>query len=291
MVQFDPATGEPRWDTACLRRNWIDRTVSLVVLKGGATPTISPLRTVGRGTGTDDQPLWLAQVRPNEAAIGELRDLRCWSGNGGLAASDTLALDYLKDLGSVVQIGDTQWVCIRDAQGAPAWSPRHQPTRGERPEIYAANRTHHWVQGARNERLGGAPAVGGMNKNAAADGHFTYVNQGFGPVGTQFITKTGGMYSMWVAMTISNSLEMNAELYFGSTIHAPVGGLPGSGLMADAQVVGGSMADVPNRDAYRKLAIQEYRYLKPGATISASFATNGNAIIESWQMWAQRVSD
>lgn len=280
-----------RWDTIALERDWATETSQLVILQGSSAKTISSLRQRNVGTGKDHQPLWLARVDNGKTDIMEFVDVRVWQQDGGLLAGDPIARDYMDALGTdMLCKNGIRYIRVTDpTSGFPVWSEHRKTVFGPRPTIFASRRHDDYRPGPVNERLGAATGVN--FSDAAAYDTFTWVAGDYGAVGAQFITKKAGMYSLWANLYIAHFQDMNAEFYWGSTDHQPIGGLPGSYGWADAGVVGGSMADVPNRNAYRKFDLQALRYLEAGAVISISYSTDRAANVMGWNMWAQRISD
>lgn len=284
-----------RWDTVAVERDWVSKTSSLVILQGTSAKAISGARLQNVGTGKDHQPLWLIRVENGKTAIQEFVDLRVWQQDSGLYAVDPMARDYMNALGTdMLCKNGIRYIRVLDAtSGMPVWSEHRAAPFGPRPTIYTVNRTPSFRMGAREDRVGwgGSVSENLMHKTGDADAHFTYSPGPYGTAGNRFVTKTPGVYSLWANMTISQSGDVSTQFLWGSAVSAPLGGLPGSVPLADAAVVGSTAADYPPGDAVRKYVLETVRYLDAGATISISARHDESVIIETWQMWAQRISD
>ena len=114
-----------RWDMIVLRRDWAANSnagqSSLTIIPGTGSKAI-PTRQVGAGT-KDDQPLWLVRFTAGQTAPQEFVDLRCWHGDGGVAAKDMLARDYLTRIGTRVWIQGVTWVLGFNSAGTATWVP------------------------------------------------------------------------------------------------------------------------------------------------------------------------
>ena len=121
-VQLDTVASGSRWDLVAIRRNWSGAagTTSVVKINGGASKLI-PARNVNPGV-LDDQPIALVQVTAGQTQPTAIVDLRAWGGNGGMAAMDTLALNYLNRVGSQVTIGGDVWVSTPSTSGTVSWT-------------------------------------------------------------------------------------------------------------------------------------------------------------------------
>lgn len=124
-VQLDPVSSGHRWDEIVLRRDWSAETTSLAVIQGGSTRAL-PTRNEQPGI-LDDQPIALARVQAGEQYVTDVVDLRCWAGDGGLTAVDTLALAYLDVPGTRVSIGDTIYTYIVLPNGTTRWESISPP--------------------------------------------------------------------------------------------------------------------------------------------------------------------
>nr|WP_274635526.1 hypothetical protein [Microbacterium bovistercoris] len=114
-----------RWDLVALRRDWTANDnageSTLVLIQGSAAKAI-PTREMGPGV-KDDQPLWLVRFTAGQTAPQEFVDLRCWHGDGGLAAKNLMARDYLTRIGTRVWIQGITWVLGFNSSGLAAWVP------------------------------------------------------------------------------------------------------------------------------------------------------------------------
>lgn len=240
-------------------------------------------------------PVALARVSAGNPAITDLVDLRCIAQEAGVyTIFDDLALQLIARLG-VTAYNRTTKITYRRVLGptGPVWERVWDATVGDRPTIYAVCRTGAYRAGNSTERLGWVTAANQvtMAKTDDADAVFTYQAGQIGPAGVRFVTKVPGMYSLWGNMTISQNGTFSSMMLWGSAVHPPIGGLPGSLLVEDASVAASTAADYQLGDAVRKYALESLRYLKAGAIISLSAVHDNTVIIEDWQMWAQRVSD
>lgn len=113
-----PVTGE-RWDLVALRRNWVTKTTTPVLIAGGPTLAIPP-RNQQPGV-LDDQPLALVRFAAGQPGPLSVRNLRVWRGSGGCFARDLLVRDYHTEIGTRIYIGDRTYVLILDSTGQPKW--------------------------------------------------------------------------------------------------------------------------------------------------------------------------
>lgn len=119
-----PATNATRWDLVAARRDWQPTgggPTALVVVEGTSAQALPATRANTPGE-VDDQPLWLVQWRGGDTQPIATIDLRCWAGPGGIAAVDTMALQYLASPGACVHIGETSWRYLPDANGVFSWA-------------------------------------------------------------------------------------------------------------------------------------------------------------------------
>lgn len=121
-IALDAATSGFRWDLIAMRRDWTGTGGSSTIVKvnGTASKIIPTGRLSGPGV-TDDQPLALVQITAGQTMPTAVVDLRCWAGNGGMAAQDTLALSYLKAVGASCTVLGRAWRCFSDALGNLYW--------------------------------------------------------------------------------------------------------------------------------------------------------------------------
>lgn len=110
-----------RWDMIVARRNWSSNATTVARIEGVGIASI-PTRNITPGT-LDDQPLALVQVIQGQSQVGQIIDLRVWSGPGGLFATDRLVMGFLTRVGTIVTIDRQQY--MRDIilpAGTPAWT-------------------------------------------------------------------------------------------------------------------------------------------------------------------------
>lgn len=121
-LQFPPSASGTRWDTVAVRRDWTPTAgeSKFVIIPGGSTKAVSGARLSGPGT-IDDQPIALVPIIENQTQPGEIVDIRCWAGNGGIYAKDVLACQYLGQLGAMVTVGYEQYQHILGDNDSPAW--------------------------------------------------------------------------------------------------------------------------------------------------------------------------
>jgi hypothetical protein len=123
QVQLDTVSSGSRWDMIAMRRDWtgIGGTSTFVAVQGSSAKEIPLGRQLGAGS-IDEQPIALVRVVAGSTAVAEIIDLRCWAGNGGMAARDKLALTYLKAPGTQVMLDGFQWNCEMDPNGNAVWT-------------------------------------------------------------------------------------------------------------------------------------------------------------------------
>jgi hypothetical protein len=114
-----------RWDLVVARRDWSGTAqgggeTTFVLITGTPTKAI-PNRNTDPGN-IDDQPIALVQFTAGSNTATTIVDLRCYARNGGMAARDLLALDYLRHAGASITIGDTLWSRDLDLNGNPVWN-------------------------------------------------------------------------------------------------------------------------------------------------------------------------
>ena len=124
-IQLEPVSSGVRWDEIVLRRDWSAEESSFAVIQGGSNRAL-PVREQEPGI-LDDQPIALVQITAGQQYPTDLVDLRCWAGDGGLVAVDSLALAYLDDPGTRVSIGDTTYTRVVSPSGATSWDVKGPP--------------------------------------------------------------------------------------------------------------------------------------------------------------------
>lgn len=299
-IDLPQASGASQWFLVGLRR-WVDTGVPAApfrsefgYIEGSALKAIP---TYPQVPGTDDfQPIALVRIVSTETIPAELVDLRGIAEEPGVyTIYDDMAMEIIARPGATAYNAATgaTYRHVYIANKSRSWQRVWDAPAGPRPTIYTVNRTPSFRMGAREDRVGwgGSVSENLMHKTSDADTHFTYIPGSYGTAGNRFVTKTPGVYSLWANMTISQSGDVSTQFLWGSAVSAPLGGLPGSVPLADAAVVGSTAADYPPGDAVRKYVLETVRYLDAGATISISARHDESVIIETWQMWAQRISD
>lgn len=125
-VTLDAASpGAPRWYVIGVRRDWeavpegsaLPTGASSIVALGYSTlsdeasaiAAVLAARNKAPGITKDDQPIAAALVVSGESSVQAIRDLRCWSGSGGMAARSTHVLNYLNRPGAHVRINGVSY--------------------------------------------------------------------------------------------------------------------------------------------------------------------------------------
>lgn len=125
QVQLDPVASGVRYDLIVMRRDWtgIGGSSTFAKVTGNSEVKIPVGRTKGPGV-IDEQPIALVQVSAGQTAVGTIRDLRCWAGNGGMVMWHDLTLGYLEALGTnIMDCGNgKKYQRILGADGNPMWS-------------------------------------------------------------------------------------------------------------------------------------------------------------------------
>lgn len=127
-IVLPPTQSGSVWHLIAMRRDWQANVSAFGSIAGGSAQAL-PARETTPGT-SDDQPLWLARVDAGRSQVQQLLDLRVWGSDGGAFAMHPLVLQFLNRLGTVVQVGDSQWHRVLDSMGAPAWT--EVPIRSDR---------------------------------------------------------------------------------------------------------------------------------------------------------------
>lgn len=127
-LELDVVASGFRWDLIAMRRDWTGAGGSSTIIKvnGTSAKDIPTGRASGPGL-IDDQPLALVQVTAGQSQPTAVIDLRCWGGNGGMAAANVLSLNYLKSIGAFCTVGNRRWTCVIDSSGNPAWVDVNTP--------------------------------------------------------------------------------------------------------------------------------------------------------------------
>jgi hypothetical protein len=126
-VALDSVSSGFRWDLIAMRRDWTGTGGSSTIVKvnGTATKGIPTGRESGPGV-IDDQPLALVQITAGQSMPTAIVDLRCFSGNGGMAANDVLALNYLKAIAADCMVAGVTYRCFSDSLGNLYWVDEHK---------------------------------------------------------------------------------------------------------------------------------------------------------------------
>lgn len=119
IVGGDAVPSGSRWDTVVLRRNWADKTSTVMVLKGNSTKALAASRQTVPGV-IDDHPLALVRFTAGQTSAQEVVDLRVWNGDGGAAANNDFVRQFLERIGSRVTVGSAVWV-RQIVAGVPTW--------------------------------------------------------------------------------------------------------------------------------------------------------------------------
>lgn len=121
-VELDSVASGYRWDLIAMRRDWTGTggTSTVIKINGTSAKELPTDRASGPGL-IDDQPLALVQVTAGQSQPTAVVDLRCWAGNGGMTAANSLSLNYLKSVGASCTIASRRWVCGVDTSGNAAW--------------------------------------------------------------------------------------------------------------------------------------------------------------------------
>ena len=126
VVQCDSQTSGTRWDIVTLRYDWrpdLGGPTDIRAMNAGGKQIPTNLeKTPGRLV---DQPVWLVRWTGSSSTPAEYVDLRCFAGNGGMMANDTLALGYLAKPGACVKIGPALWRYEPQGNSVWGWNAYH----------------------------------------------------------------------------------------------------------------------------------------------------------------------
>lgn len=122
-ITCDSISSGTRWDLITLRRDWqpLAGGPTAVARVTGTTEKVIPASRQNQPGVIDDQPLALVQWTAGQTQPTAIVDLRCWAGNGGMVANDTLALGYLARVGASVAIAGSEWRHELGANDIPQW--------------------------------------------------------------------------------------------------------------------------------------------------------------------------
>lgn len=125
QIQLDPVDSGSRYDLIVMRRDWtgIGGLSTFTKVNGTSEAKIPTGRLKGPGS-IDEQPIALIQVTAGQTAIGHIRDLRCWAGNGGMNIWHDLSLTYLDSVATdVTDMGNgKKYRRMIGLDGNPYWS-------------------------------------------------------------------------------------------------------------------------------------------------------------------------
>lgn len=268
-----------RWYLIVADRTWQTTNATVFTYVAGTAVKQLPARTTGFGT-KDQQPIALVRIAAGQTIPAEVIDLRVvGSNNGVMVGFDTLALEYLNSVGTVVRIGATEWTRGLSALGgAPAWSPRTD-SPGARP----------FVQIGRTTAFGpisttSLPLYAGNASGAATAGdwgtHMTAFNGGSTQAqaatdGARIAIKTAGWYRMRLIVTATCGTSALFALGLNN---------PGAG-------------DSPRFRGYAlggqdlTVTLTDESYLEAGALIRPGWGATQPFTSQSWTLAVARVGD
>lgn len=124
-IQVATLASGTRWDFIGTRRDWKPAgggpsAFASIINAGGKQLPATRKNDPGN---EDDQPLALVQWTAGQTQPTTILDLRCWAGNGGVEAVDTLALTYLDKPGAAVKVGPTLWRYELGVNQLWVWKP------------------------------------------------------------------------------------------------------------------------------------------------------------------------
>lgn len=127
-IALDTVSSGSRWDLVALRRDWTGAagTTTVVKVNGSSAQALPTGRLTGPGT-VDDQPLALVKITAGQTQPSAILDLRCFAGNGGMAARDETVLTYLKQPGTSININGAVWNCYLDGNSNAVWGRSDLP--------------------------------------------------------------------------------------------------------------------------------------------------------------------
>lgn len=122
-IQLDTIGAGSRWDLIAMKRDWTGvGGVSTIVKRNGTLAKVLPTdRLVGPGV-IDEQPIALVRVTAGQTQPTAIVDLRAWAGPGGMFVKDMLALTYLDEVGSCVQVGTRRFFRSINSGGVAEWT-------------------------------------------------------------------------------------------------------------------------------------------------------------------------
>lgn len=115
-------TSGSRWFLVVARRTWQTVNATTIHVIAGTAVKQLPIRDTGFGD-QDDQPLALVRIAAGQTLPAEIIDLRVVGNNNGVMVGfDSLCLEYVDTVGTVVRIGDAEWTRTLNSSGAAVWS-------------------------------------------------------------------------------------------------------------------------------------------------------------------------
>jgi hypothetical protein len=120
-ISLPNVTSGSKWFLIIADRVWeTTNATTFDYIEGTSTRQLPP-RTVDPGV-QDQQPLALVRIQAGQTLPQEIIDLRViGSNNGVMVGFDELCLSYLTDVGTVVRIGETEYVRTISGVGAAQW--------------------------------------------------------------------------------------------------------------------------------------------------------------------------
>lgn len=128
-IQLPAPAGDYQWFMLVMSRNWAVPSSSHIAIVPGGTNTALPTWKNIPGTEVE-QPFALCRVKKNETVVDQIIDLRCWSNNGGMAAADATALQYLGRPAATVTVGTRVWRYRLLDNGVWGWKSTEQDDAG-----------------------------------------------------------------------------------------------------------------------------------------------------------------
>jgi len=121
-IALPNVTSGSKWFLIVANRVWeTTNATTFDYIEGTSTRQIPP-RTVNPGV-QDQQPLALVRIQAGQTLPQEIIDLRViGSNNGVMVGFDELCLSYLTDVGTVVRIGDVEWIRSLSSAGSAQWT-------------------------------------------------------------------------------------------------------------------------------------------------------------------------
>ena len=126
-IALPNVTSGSKWFMIVAHRVWqTTNATTFTYIEGTATRQLPP-RDVGFGV-EDDQPLALVRIAAGQTLPQEIIDLRViGNNNGAMVGFDHLCLEYVTTVGTMVKIGDVEWLRTINDSGSVVWTS-HTPT-------------------------------------------------------------------------------------------------------------------------------------------------------------------